>query len=89
MPGWRGWRTGLTVSLESASKAGEKTMSLIGLLITVAVFALICYVIFWLVVYLGVPEPVRKVIVVVVVLIAVIWILTNFLPGTTAWHWSR
>jgi hypothetical protein len=56
-------------------------MTLIGLLITVAVFALVCYVIFWLVSYLGVPEPVRKVIVVVIVLIAVIWILTNFLPG--------
>jgi hypothetical protein len=58
-------------------------MTLIGLLITVAVFALVCYVIFWLVGYLGVPEPVRKVIVVVMVLIAVIWILTNFLPGAS------
>jgi hypothetical protein len=57
-------------------------MTLIGLLVTVAVFALVCYVIFWLIGYLGVPEPIRKVIVVVMVLIAVIWILANFLPGT-------
>ena len=64
-------------------------MSIIGLLITVAVFALVCYVIFWLIGYLGVPEPVRKVIVVVIVLIAVIWILPNFLPGAPAWHLSR
>lgn len=60
-------------------------MSLIGLLITVAVFALVCYVIFWLIGYLGVPEPVRKVIVVVIVLIAVIWILSTFL-GTSTGH---
>jgi hypothetical protein len=57
-------------------------MTLVSLLITVAVFALVCYVIFWLIGYLGVPEPVRKVIVVVIVLIAVVWILSNFLPGT-------
>lgn len=57
-------------------------MTLISLLITVAVFALVTYVIFWLIGYLGVPEPIRKVVVVVIVLLAVIWILTNFLPGT-------
>ena len=57
-------------------------MTLISLLITIAVFALVAYVIFWLIGYLGVPEPVRKVVVVVVVLIAVVWILSNFLPGT-------
>lgn len=64
-------------------------MSLIGLLITVCVFALVCYIIFWVIGYLGVPEPVRKVIVVVIVLIAVIWILSNFLPGTHGLYWPR
>ncbi len=56
-------------------------MTLIGLLITVVVFAVICYLLFWVMGYLAVPEPIRKVAVVVIVLIAVIWILTNFLPG--------
>lgn len=49
---------------------------MIGLLITVVIFALICYVLFWLLGYLAVPEPIRKVVVVVVVLIAVVWILS-------------
>jgi hypothetical protein len=65
-------------------------MPLISLLITVAVFALVCYVIFWLIGYLGVPEPIRKVVVVVIVLIAFIWILSAFLPGTGfGGHWAR
>jgi hypothetical protein len=64
-------------------------MAIIPLLITVAVFALVCYIIFWIVGYLGVPEPIRKVIVVVIVLIAVIWILTNFLPGQHGLAWPR
>lgn len=49
---------------------------MISLLITVVIFALICYVLFWLLGYLAVPEPIRKVVVVVVVLIAVVWILS-------------
>ena len=64
-------------------------MTLIGLLITVAVFALVCYVIYWVIGYLGVPEPIRKVVVVVIVLIAIIWILGNFLPGTGHLAWPR
>lgn len=56
-------------------------MTLISLLITVAVFALVAYVIFWVLGYLAAPEPVRKVVVVVFVLIAVIWILNAFLPS--------
>jgi len=62
---------------------------MISLLITVVVFALICYLIFWAMGYLGVPEPIRKVVTVVVVLIAVVWILSNFLPGTAGLHWPR
>lgn len=56
-------------------------MTLVSLLITIAIFALVCYVIFWLIGYLGVPEPIRKVVVVVIVLIAIIWILQTFLPS--------
>lgn len=64
-------------------------MPLISLLITVVVFALVCYLIFWVMGYLGVPEPIRKVAVVVIVLIAVIWILNNFLPGAQGHLWLR
>lgn len=64
---------------------------MISLLITVVIFSLVCYLIFWVMGYLGVPEPIRKVVVVVVVLIAVIWILSNFLPGAGTMHplWNR
>jgi len=55
---------------------------MISLLITVVVFGLVCYLLFWTMGYLNVPEPIRKVVTVVIVLIAVIWILGNFLPGT-------
>lgn len=64
-------------------------MSLIALLITVVVFGLVCYLIFWVMAFLGVPEPVRKVVTVVLVLIAVIWILNNFLPGAQGHLWLR
>ena len=62
---------------------------MIGLLITALVFALVCYLIFWAMGYLGVPEPIRKVVTVIVVLIACIWLLSNFLPGTAGMHWWR
>ena len=55
---------------------------MISLLITLVVFALVCYLIFWVMGYLAVPDPIRKVVTVVMVLIAVIWILTNFLPAS-------
>lgn len=58
---------------------------MISLLITLCVFALVCYLIFWVMGYLGVPEPVRKVVTVVVVMIAVIRLLSNFLPAS-GWH---
>lgn len=64
-------------------------MTLVTLLITVIVFALVCYILFWALGYLGAPEPVRKVLVVIVVLIAVIWLLGYFMPGTLnrPLHW--
>jgi hypothetical protein len=57
---------------------------MIALLITFIIFALVCYLIFWAMGYLGAPEPIRKVVTVVIVVIAVIWILTTFLPGATS-----
>jgi uncharacterized membrane protein len=36
--------------------------------------------------YLGVPDPIRKVVTVVIVFIAVIWLLTNFLPAAGGLH---
>lgn len=60
---------------------------MISLLITLLVFAVVCYVIFWVMGYLGVPEPVRKVVTVIIVVVAVIWLLTNFLPGQHAILW--
>lgn len=60
---------------------------MISLLVTLIVFALVCYLIFWAMGYLGVPEPIRKVVTVIIVLIAAIWLLTNFLPASGNMHW--
>jgi multisubunit Na+/H+ antiporter MnhB subunit len=57
---------------------------MVSLLIAVVVFALVCYLIFWVMGFLNVPDPIRKVVTVIIVLIAVIWILSNFLPGSGA-----
>lgn len=54
---------------------------MISLLIWVLVFGLICYLIFWAMGYLGVPEPVRKVVTVVIVIIAVLYLAGYVLPG--------
>ncbi len=42
---------------------------------TVVVFAVVAYLVFWIMGYLGVPEPIRKVAVVLVVVVAVGWLL--------------
>jgi len=62
---------------------------MISLLITMLVFGLICYLIFWVMGYLGVPEPIRKVVTVIVVVIAVLWLLQSFLPASVGWHITR
>lgn len=53
---------------------------LLHLIIIGVVLALICYILFWAMGYLGVPDPIRKVVTVLVVLIAFIWILSIMLP---------
>lgn len=64
--------------------------ALISLLVFVLVFGLVSYLIFWAMGYLGVPEPIRKVVTVIVVVIGLILLLSN-IPGVgTAhhgWHW--
>ena len=56
---------------------------MVSLLVTVLVFGLICYIAFWAMSYLNVPEPIRKVVTVIIVVVAVIWLLQNFMPM----HW--
>ena len=48
---------------------------LLALLLNVCIIGLIIYVIFWAINYLGVPDPIRKVIVVILVVIFVIYIV--------------
>jgi hypothetical protein len=45
---------------------------MLSLLVSLLVFALVCYLIFWILGYLGAPEPIRKVVTVIVVVIAVL-----------------
>ncbi len=59
---------------------------MISLLITALVFGLICYLIFWVMGYLAVPDPIRKVVTVIVVVVAVLWLLQAFMPAGTGWH---
>jgi len=54
---------------------------MLALLIWVLVFGLICYIIFWGLGYLGAPEPIRKVVTVVVVIIALVYLLGYILPS--------
>jgi hypothetical protein len=53
---------------------------LVHLIIVGVVVALLCYLIFWLIGYLGVPEPIRKVVVVIIVVVAVLWLILTVLP---------
>jgi cytosine/uracil/thiamine/allantoin permease len=57
---------------------------MVGLLIWVLVFGLICYLIFWVMGYLGMPEPIRKVVTVVIVIIAILYLLGYVMPRTGA-----
>jgi hypothetical protein len=54
---------------------------LVHLIIIGIVFALLCYLLFWAMGYLGVPEPIRKVVTVIVVVVAILWLLSIFLPS--------
>lgn len=54
---------------------------MLALLLWVLIFGLICYLILWAMGYLGVPEPIRKVVTVIIVIIAVVYLLGYILPG--------
>jgi len=50
-------------------------MDLISLLIGIILVGLICYVLWWLIEKIGLPEPFNKIAVVLVALIAVVYLL--------------
>jgi hypothetical protein len=52
--------------------------ALLSLLITVIVVALICYIIFWALGQMTLPQPIRTVIVVLVALILIVFIVQRF-----------
>lgn len=58
------------------------TVSLIHLLITILVVGLIAWVAIWAVRYLGVPEPLAKVIIVAIVVICCLIVIYALLPMT-------
>ena len=48
---------------------------LLGLLVTIIVVGLVCYLLWWLIGYIGLPEPFDKVARVLIALVAVIFLL--------------
>lgn len=53
-------------------------MSLLGLLVTLILFALIASIVWWIIGAIAPPEPVRKIILVCLGLIALIWVISLF-----------
>ncbi len=51
-------------------------MSLIALIVTLVIVGLVFYLLWWLVGYIGLPEPFNKVIQVLIALVAVIYLLS-------------
>ena len=63
---------------------------LIGLLVQVIVVGLVCYLLWWLIGYIGLPEPFNKIARVIIALIAVIFLLDMvFGLGLTGWGGGR
>jgi len=60
--------------------------SLVDLLVIILVYGLLAYLIFWAMGYLGVQEPVRKVVTVVVVFIGVIYIIGSLTGNVPTIH---
>ena len=55
---------------------------LLSILVTIVVVGLVCYLLWWLIGYIGLPEPFDKVARVIVALVAVIFLL-NLVLGLT------
>jgi hypothetical protein len=51
---------------------------LLSLLIAVIVIALICYILFWALAQIPLPQPIRAVITVLVAIILIVWIVNRF-----------
>jgi hypothetical protein len=51
---------------------------LLGLLIAIIIIALICYVVFWALAQIPLPEPIRVIVTVLVALIFLIFIVRQF-----------
>lgn len=62
--------------------AAITAQSLVSLLIQVIVVALICWLLWWLVAYIGLPEPFNKIARVVIAIIAVIFLINALLSLT-------
>lgn len=60
--------------------AAVAASGLLGLLVQVLIAALIFWIIWWAISYIGVPEPFRKVITVILVIIAAVYLI-NVLLG--------
>jgi len=53
-------------------------VSLLGLLVTLILFALVASIVYWIVGVIAPPEPIRKIIYVCLGLIALIWVFSLF-----------
>jgi len=65
-------------------------MDLLSLLIGIIVVGLVCYLLWWLIDFIGLPEPFAKVAKVIVALVAVIYllgILTGSMPAIQLKGW--
>jgi hypothetical protein len=54
--------------------------ALLHVLILALILGVICYILFWAMGALGVPEPIKRVVTVLVVVIVAIWLLMALLP---------
>ncbi len=70
----------MTLALMLQRTAVAPIGGLLHVLIIALVLALVCYLAFWVMSTLGVPEPIKRVVTVLIVVIAFIWILSVMLP---------
>lgn len=53
-------------------------MSLLGLIVTLILFALVASIVWWIIGVIAPPEPIRKVVLVCLGLIALLWVISLF-----------
>lgn len=54
---------------------------MLDLLVLLLVFVLVIVIVFWLMDLLGLPEPTNRIVRVIIVLIAIVYLLTRVFPG--------